>query len=286
MVKAIDKIEKDIAELEEITRNTALQLYSIYFNYLTELGKAVRQQLILASYHICTQGYAESFLKLSLSQRQQLQQEIRKLSKKAQEMLLAALCRPVKESLELPMAENRFLTAVNPLFHQSSEQKAEQPTENLEMSNLVSNPEQLAQWQKTLEIALAKILQTTSQKANQLLQQAGILPPKLPETLLEAAARAEAGEAAVAGPPNLINVLIETENPEESQKSTITQLIAIHLRLPEIEFADAKVMAGRSQIRQLTAKLNKLKRDYQKKQRERAIAEAEAAWRATWVEDD
>ncbi len=301
MARAIDRIERDIAELEQATRAIALQFYGTYSSYLTDLGQAVRQQLILASYHLCTQGYAESFLKLSLNQRQQLQQDLRQLGKKVREMLFAALHRPVaKEPLELQLfesglnklqeSENRgFLAAASPFFQQESEPPPEgdRASESAEPTNLLSNPEQLMQWQQTLEMAIGKILQTTSHKANHLLQQVGILPQKLPEPLLEAATRAEPGEAAaVAGPPNLLNVLIETENTEESQRSTITQLIAIHLRLPEIEFADPKVMAGRSQIRQLTAKLNKLGRDYQKKQRERAVAEAEAAWRASWFEED
>lgn len=301
MARAIDRIERDIAELEQATRAIALQLYGTYSSYLTDLGQALRQQLILASYHICTQGYAESFLKLSLNQRQQLQQDLRQLGKKVREMLFAALQRPVaKEPPELPAAgsglriphesENReVLAAASPFFQKESEPPPEgaSSTESAETAELLGNPEQLVHWQQTVEMAIATILQTTSHKANHLLQQAGVLPPKLPEPLLDAAARAEPSEAAaVAGPPNLLNVLIETENADESQRSRITQLIAIHLRLPEIEFADSKVMAGRSQIRQLAAKLNKLGRDYQKKQRERAVAEAEAAWRASWFDED
>jgi len=95
--------------------------------------------------------------------------------------------------------------------------------------------------------------------------------------------KAEAAEA-VAGPPNLLNLLVETENSLESG-STMTQLLAIHLRLSEIEFADSTVMAGRNQIRKLSAKASQLGRDYQKKQRERAVAEAEAAWRSSWFEE-
>jgi len=44
-------------------------------------------------------------------------------------------------------------------------------------------------------------------------------------------------------------------------------------------------MANRNQIRQLSSRLSTLRREYHKKQRERTIAEAEAAWRISWFEE-
>jgi len=61
--------------------------------------------------------------------------------------------------------------------------------------------------------------------------------------------------------------------------------MAIHLRLIEIEFADAPLTAIRNRIRSQSAQLRNLGREYQKKQRERAIAEAQSAWRTSWSED-
>jgi hypothetical protein len=65
----------------------------------------------------------------------------------------------------------------------------------------------------------------------------------------------------------------------------VTQLIAIQLRLSEIEFADTNVRTARNQVRQLESKLASLGREYHKRQRERTIAEAEAAWRASWFDE-
>ncbi len=79
----VEQIERDIAALEAAVKVIAAELLSIYKSYLTTLGQAVRQQLILASYHLCTQGYPEPFLRLSFSARQQLQQAIRKLGQNA-----------------------------------------------------------------------------------------------------------------------------------------------------------------------------------------------------------
>lgn len=64
----------------------------------------------------------------------------------------------------------------------------------------------------------------------------------------------------------------------------MTPIVAIRLRLSEIEFSDAATAAVRSKLRQLMGQLVKLERDYQRKQKERAVAQAESAWRASWFE--
>jgi hypothetical protein len=149
-----------------------------------------------------------------------------------------------------------------------------------------TNPIELLHWQHNLEEAIAHSLKTLSLEVNCLFQEAGVLPQKLPVPLLEAATTASETVAEIAvGPPNLMNLLIETENPSEAEDSSMTQLFAIQLRLSEIEFADANVRSARNQIRQLEGKVHLLGREYQKKQRERIIAEAEAAWRSSWFED-
>ncbi|CCH65707.1 hypothetical protein RINTHM_12470 [Richelia intracellularis HM01] len=61
--------------------------------------------------------------------------------------------------------------------------------------------------------------------------------------------------------------------------------MVLGLRLGEIEFANKQLSSLRKQIRYILGKLNKLGRQYQQKQREYSIAEAESAWRASWFED-
>jgi hypothetical protein len=119
-----------------------------------------------------------------------------------------------------------------------------------------------------------------SQTTNRALQQAGILPKRLPEPILEVASRADlSGESSV---PNLLSLVIETPSSQDSIK---TQVMAMRLRLSEIEFSDPLALQGRSQIRQLSVRLHKLKREYQKRQKQKAIVQAEAAWRSSWYED-
>jgi geranylgeranyl pyrophosphate synthase len=100
MAKAIERIERDILALEEAIQAIAKELQTAYTNYLTALGQTVRKQLILATYHLCTQGYPESFLNLSLHQRQQLQQAIRKLGQQTAEQLQGLINRSEQQVAE------------------------------------------------------------------------------------------------------------------------------------------------------------------------------------------
>ena len=155
---------------------------------------------------------------------------------------------------------------------------------------IANSPETLARWQRHIEKAIFNIIKLLSRDTNRLLQQSGILANQLPEKVLEAAYQAESSGESVAGPPNLLNIIIETGTSPKSGKlgetrgNTAIQITAIKLRLWEIEFADAATSAGRQQIRNLSARLNALGRDYQKKHRELAVVQAESAWRSSWVE--
>ncbi|MEI1376246.1 hypothetical protein PQG02_16470 [Nostoc sp. UHCC 0926] len=283
MARAIERIERDIAALKEAIQAIATELQSAYASYLNTLGLAVRKQLILASYHLCTQGYPENFLHLSLNQRQQLQQAIRKLGQVASEQLLT--CIKSEEVGEDGTdegdgqdGEDGGVTSSSPVILGTS------TPEPLTLDT--SNPVELAKWQHNLEEVTQEILKKLSHDANLLLQKAGVLPKKLPEPILAAAAAAasEASAEVMPGPPNLLNLVIEIENEQQSEDSELTQIMAINLRLGEIEFADVTLSSERRQIRSILVQINKLGREYQKKHRERAIAEAEAAWRASWFE--
>lgn len=354
MAKAIERIERDIVALEEAIQAIAKELQSAYTNYLNALGQTVRKQLILATYHLCTQGYPESFLNLSLHQRQQLQQAIRKLSQQTAEQL-QLLINPsedqgAEEDEEVDDADEEvdeedeedeevdetfastpttsltpttFLTSTtsltpatsltprNPLTPaippipptspnpptspipptfptpSASFSLFPSPLSSLSSSPDTSSPIELAKWQQNVEKAMQEKLKRVSREANLLIQKAGIIPKKLPEPILEAAAAAasEASAEVMPGPPNLLNLVIEIENDQQSEDSSLTQIMAINLRLGEIEFADATLSSYRKQIRSVLVQISRVRQEYQKKQRERSVAQAEAAWRAIWSDD-
>ncbi|HAN46524.1 MAG TPA: hypothetical protein DCQ32_08235 [Cyanobacteria bacterium UBA8156] len=58
----------------------------------------------------------------------------------------------------------------------------------------------------------------------------------------------------------------------------------LHLRLADVEFGDREAMGYRSEMRVARARRQYLGDELRKKQQQKTVAEAELAWRATWVE--
>jgi hypothetical protein len=341
-VSAIEQIERELNLVNQAIAALAQEFHSVYGSYVLALGKAIRQQLILASYHVCTRGYPQQFLSLSLSQQQELQRDLRQLTKQAQEDLAAKVTevKPIDfskvqtsnaeemarsiaahllemraeldnqegfpdDQLEFDELQAESMDLIDSVFGEPDEPEGEGETEESQKANqdlfaaIFRNgnedgsdseppfdesrmliPKDLFYWQKDLEEAIANDLQSLSQATNRALQQASILPKRLPESIMEVASRADlSGESST---PNLLSLVIETPSSQDSAK---TQVMAVRLRLSEIEFSDPMALHGRSQIRKLSVRLQKLKREYQKKQKQRAIVQAEAAWRSSWYED-
>ena len=301
MIRPVEQIEQDLAVLEENLALLTQELQSTYSQYLNFLGQAVRQQLIMASYQVCTQGYPQSFLGLSLNTRQQLQQQIRQLAQRAQEQLLSnpeQSSTSTSESNEEPSTPKQLEITSDFPFPGNQKQLLKafemlvslddlpEPSEDSESNKKeLTKLEQLVQWQQQQEKGIVRTLQQISLEANHLLQEKGILPKKLSAAVLDVAAKVETSTEGTAGSPNLLNLMMGTDSDEENEDTKITRIIAINLRLSEIEFADPALNVGRNQIRQVTAKLKKLGKKYNKTQRERAVALAEAAWRSSWLDD-
>lgn len=362
MVRAVAQIEQEIAALDQTVSAMAQAFYAAYQQYLTVLGKAMRQQFVLAGYHICTHAYPEQFLSLSVEQRKELQQSLQRLAKQGQAELLACLqpvqvvvqsgssaeidedgdegsdpqeqqetqtdfdveqtetAEPFQAESHLPasnfdaisaeLADSNLESKDEPdapkpnlnsleeialemmsgapeeiailLVSSEAQPQAQLPTPSPEVGDRPLHPKDIAYWQNQLEEAIVEVLQNLSHTTNCVLQQANILPSRLPEPVLEVAAKADLSSEATASPPNLLNLLIEADG--EDEKLSMTQVMAMRLRLSEIEFGDAATAAHRSKLRNLMAQLGKLGREYQRKQRERAVAQAEVAWRASWSE--
>src|SRR6476661_2365596 len=205
MVRPRERIEQDLAGLEEALAALNLEFRSTYEGYLTALGQAVRQQLILACYHLCTQAVPESFLKLSFEGRQKMQQSVKALAAESEEKLRSLVTESQAEEeieeeeeeeedeaddKEEDEKEKHQVSAINYLFSLANYQL---PSTN--------SPESLARWQNSIEQSIANILKLLSRDTNRLLKQSGILPSQLPEPVLEAASGAESSGESVAGPP-------------------------------------------------------------------------------------
>ena len=88
MTKSIQHIKQELDNTKSAVAETAVELQDRYRNYLDLLSQSVKQQLILASYQVCTQFYPQSFLDLSLSSKQNLQQTLRQIGIDIQPELL------------------------------------------------------------------------------------------------------------------------------------------------------------------------------------------------------
>ena len=308
MVGSVEQISQQLVALDKQVAEIGEKFHHTYFSYLTALGQAVRQQLILSCYQVCTESYPQQFLQLSLSQRQQFQQSVRDLANQAQAELLAQL-QPIgtASTVDINDSSEEDLGADDEESDDAFDDSALESDGALEgyqneldfllSAPSVSKPVQpltpidaLVRWQENLEKAIAKKLQTTSHAANLLLHQSKILPKQLPEPILKAVAKA-GGDDPIAGNANLLKLLVEAADEKisgqgKSEKgASLLHLVAIQLRLSEIEFNDSTAMAWRNKLRDLKKQFQTLGRDYQKKYRERAIAQAQDTWRSTWTND-
>jgi hypothetical protein len=303
MVGTIKQITATLAALEQQVTDLGREFQDTYADYLTALGQTTQQQLVMACYRVCTEGYPEAFLKLSLRQRQDLQQALRQLADRTQANL-EKLLQPV-ETIALvtaasPEAESEFVK--DPLDENSFDNELELLMSMVNRKQKPSPPtnviERLVQWQAQLEAAIAEALQTATHAGNRFLQQSRVLPHSLPEPLLEAAAKSAPPDA-IAGNSNVLDLFVEAvenattdqANPPSPPKGKfkeggmVLHLVAINLRLAELEFADPTLTMWRNRLRELDKRLKVLGKAYQKTRREKAIAEAQVAWRSTWTND-
>ena len=108
MTKSIRQVNQELENLESAAAEIAVELQELHLSYLETLAQSLRQRLILACYQICTRLYPHSFLDLSLSEKQELQQQLRQLSIQLKSDLLKIIeqkeLEPEPNSLKL-MAE-------------------------------------------------------------------------------------------------------------------------------------------------------------------------------------
>ncbi|NDJ16711.1 hypothetical protein [Myxacorys almedinensis] len=310
MVGSLEQITQNLAALDRTVEELQEKFHSAYASYLKTLGQVTRQQLILSCHHICTEGYPQAFLALSLSHRQQLQAALRDLAKQSEHDLLDTLTladeeteiqdddtlNELDEELEFTLSDDDLELLSHDAEIEELELEDENELEALLSKAISSSTEQppltpidlLGQWQSTVERSIVRTLQITSQAANQLLQQHEILPKQVPPPILEAAAKAKGNEPS-SGHPNLLNLLIDaSEKSMRSKKpdpASMVHVIAVNLRLAEIEFNDMSVTSDRAKLRALRKQFQSLAQQYRKKQRDYAIAEARLAWKSTWVNE-
>lgn len=259
MARQIQLIKKELESLQKIVSNTAVELSELYKKYFLLLGELAGKELMLCSYKICTQVYPEAFLEMSYSQRHKLQQQLASISK--------TLVPELAKLLDTPQ-----LPAVS-----SSNNSSETP-------KTLSTPQFLLELVENIEKNLEHLLANTSLEANKQLQICSIVPNQVPPKLLEMAIGAEKTGSSTVNSSHLMNILVEKDQ-DQSQPGKITKLVIINLRLSELEFSNLDLGTARNQLRKLITKIEEIELQYRQKNHELAVAEAEAAWRASWFEE-
>jgi len=303
MARPIEQIEQERAQLAEAATDLAARLKAAYSNYFETLGTALQQQLALAAFRLCTQGYPEALLALSVQDRRDFQQKLRQLGQDAS----AALNEP--DAPEAAIAVDGPDAPVAIAASTDEPEDSDPPPAEIPIAELTdaiaaaiseqaaSDPDALFFWCKGREGAIARTLKQVSSDANLLLQKYGILSPKLPAQVLEAAVEAE--EAGGGGLPNTLNVVLQVDRkrPEEADETAETpsdeggeqprlaKLAALRLRLTDLELADKALSKQREHLRKLLAELEKLRKVAHRLNRDWNVSKAEAAWRSTWSDD-
>ncbi len=143
--------------------------------------------------------------------------------------------------------------------------------------------EEMLQLPSQWGVAINKALQVAAYDLNGILAGVGILAEQLPLGLLENAAKTEVINPNL-NQPNILSIVVE-EQGVEGHKPKSKKVAAVYLRLVELEvrYPELGVLAGN--LRSQLNKLKHLEREYRHYQREHQVAEAVAAWRATWSDE-
>ena len=267
MVNASGHIEQQLSKLQTQTADIATELESLVDKYLDVLSEASKRQLVLAAYHICTQVYPDSFLELSLSQRDHLQQKLRELGNGIQAQLNEKW--KTAKRLSLQPAEEDGLAVIRQLFLEAASARDESSSDDdsavsagqestpekdgletatqgqpkrrsqdqllADIRTLIGTeamnapplsddepqgpmqPAQLMRRQILIEKAIRDVLKIVSEKANELLQKAHVMP-EVPHALLAATSESERLGHIPMKTPNLVRLAIKIlHEPDKSR---------------------------------------------------------------------
>ncbi|AFZ46022.1 hypothetical protein Cyast_0038 [Cyanobacterium stanieri PCC 7202] len=298
MAKSIKQLRSDLTVLDTEVRLLTRELYGYYQGYIKTFAGVVARQLVLACYQICTQKYPDSFLALSYQKKVDLQDQLKVLSKGFLPKLSSYLAEVDVPKSDIFTDFPQSLTGVVPEVVKSESEGDEdlQTTlEGLSVENELKvnlfpeglNPDGVLRFYGEVEDCLGEVLTQLSLEANDYLKEYDILPTQVPAKILEMALQNNDSSKGIADSPNLLSLVVEKEDIS-SKKITkdITPVVAICLRLAEVEFADAGLSADRRRIIAVIDKLIDLQKKYQRTTRLYAIAHAESQWRSCWSDEN
>jgi hypothetical protein len=255
---------------------------------------------MVATYQICTQKYPEAFLRLTYSQRTKLQNKIKGLARDFSHKLVEsyqkielsdnALIKDLHQQIVAIVSSENKTLKLTAEKTQNQEHFSEEVTKQTKELTTIDSytlqlpPEKLIQLQFDLDDALEDCLIHLSHSVNNCLQEVNVLSQKIPNQILAIALQAEENTSIVSGAPNLLSILIQKE-PKSDEDLEINPVIAICLRINDLEFHDSQLNLSKQKINKILSQLNNLSEQYEQLHQEYLVAQAEAAWRASWYED-
>ena len=160
--------------------------------------------------------------------------------------------------------------------------------------------DRLTTWQENIERGIQETIRLSSYKTNQALQKSTLIPAPVPDRALEAASRVD--NDANSPVSHVVQMLVEmgrSSDPESGDHSKranaepfgpnvpkLIHVVALQLRLGELEFNDPILMRWRNRLRELANNTQTLTQKYRKCQHKRSVAEAQDAWRSSWTSDE
>ncbi len=298
MPKSIKQLRSDLTVLDTEIKLLATELYECYGSYIIDLNNVLAKQLILACYQVCTQQYPDNFLALSYQQKTDLQDSFKSLSKKFLQKLSNYLT-----EVDLPQ-ENLFnnfplsLSGVEPLFDEDNEEEEQysviENIEDLGGNSLVKvnsvydglDPREVIRFFGEVEESIRDSLTDISVEVNNVLGEYNILPSQVPAKILEMALQAKDSSTGSSHSPNLLSLMVEKEDVSNQEIKDITSIVALCLRLGEIEFSEPNLSGDRRNIIVLLDKLISVKKRFERTKNQFVIASAEAQWRSCWSDDE
>ncbi len=161
------RIDQDIQDVQQAIANVVSRIDLLHLDYARAIAIAVQQQILLAVFKFCTQKCPEAFLALSLSARQNLQEDLRLTVKSLSDNMQKNLeecdrdSRTNQENLDLLLSDNlnESMQTLNQLLSDRGISSGEQaPQMSIRLAEIEFTDRQLMSYRGELRVLSARML--------------------------------------------------------------------------------------------------------------------------------
>lgn len=162
------RIDKDIQNIQNAIADVVSRIDSIHLDYAQAIAKSVQQQILLSTFRFCTQKCPESFLTLSLTARQKLQEDLRNTIKSLSDRMQNDLeecdrdSRTNQENLDLLLSKNlnESMESINKLLteHKILAKDDKDSSMNIRLSEIEFTDRQVMTYRGELRVLSSRLL--------------------------------------------------------------------------------------------------------------------------------